>query len=97
MRNQYAPYFQVLAGATICLSVSGISHAQQESSQSRATAIEKVVVTARRREKNMQQVPIAVSALSKGDLEFPRDLSNSTVVGTFQIPRTYGVDSAINF
>ena len=31
------------------------------------------------------------------ELEFTRDLGNGTVIGTFQVPRTYGVDFAMDF
>jgi len=35
--------------------------------------------------------------LDTDELEFPRDLGNGTVVGTFQVPRTYGVDVSFKF
>jgi iron complex outermembrane recepter protein len=35
--------------------------------------------------------------LNEHQLEFVRDLSNGTVMGTFQIPRTYGVELRVRF
>lgn len=35
--------------------------------------------------------------LDEDEIEFSRDLSNGTVVGSFQIPRTYGFDIRIDF
>jgi iron complex outermembrane receptor protein len=35
--------------------------------------------------------------LDEKELEFVRDLSNGTVMGTFQIPATYGLDVKVNF
>ena len=35
--------------------------------------------------------------LDKHELEFVRDLSNGTVIGTFQAPRTYGVELRVKF
>ncbi len=35
--------------------------------------------------------------LDNDELEFPRSLGNGTVVGTFQIPRVYGVDLSVRF
>ena len=35
--------------------------------------------------------------LDSDEIEFARDLSNGTVVGTFEVPRTYGLDFVVNF
>jgi iron complex outermembrane recepter protein len=35
--------------------------------------------------------------LDEDEIEFSRDLSNGTVVGSFQIPRTYGLDVRMDF
>ncbi|WP_170150200.1 TonB-dependent receptor [Parahaliea mediterranea] len=35
--------------------------------------------------------------LDTDELEFPRSLGNGTIVGTFQIPRTWGVDLSVSF
>ena len=45
-------------------------------SQSQVQSLEEVVVTARRREENLQQVPIAITALSAEDLEL-RSIENT--------------------
>jgi iron complex outermembrane receptor protein len=47
-----------------------------------ASALEEIVVTARRREESLQETPIAVSAFSASDLE-QRSLNNLMEVGSF--------------
>ena len=72
----------VLAAASACLptlAVAAQPAATRSSSDARATVLESVLVTARRREENLQSVPAAVSVVS-GDL-----LDSSYTVNTQQL------------
>lgn len=58
------------AAATVLVALAGHHAAAQEGTQVAGTdALEAVVVTAQRREENLQQVPIAVTAFSAGDFD----------------------------
>ena len=35
--------------------------------------------------------------LDEDEIEFSRDLSNGTVVGSFMVPLTYGIDFGVSF
>ena len=50
-----------------------------------AQALEEIVVTAQRREEGMQDVPVAVSALSNRDLEM-RGISGISGLATGEVP-----------
>jgi iron complex outermembrane receptor protein len=59
-----------LSGATALVAGMHVAQAQPAESEQRAdSALEEVVVTAQRRAANLQEVPVAVSALSAGDLK----------------------------
>ncbi|PLW81791.1 hypothetical protein CWI75_13665 [Kineobactrum sediminis] len=82
---------RILLGFTVTTAAGAI--AQEETSrQSRANALEEVVVTANRREQNLQDVGISVSALSGDELEArplttAGDLTSS--IANYQIVRSY--------
>jgi len=55
-------------------SIGGVAHAQTAGGDDRASALEEIVVTARKREENLQTTPVAVSALSAETIERTRML-----------------------
>ena len=65
MRSVYS--MCLVAGAALSSLAAGLVHAQ-EASEARSALIEEVVVTARKREESLQEVPLAVSAFSAEEL-----------------------------
>ena len=59
------PYAALISASLLLTGVSGAIVAQEES----ASRLEEVVVTARKREESIQDVPVAVTALTPGQLE----------------------------
>jgi iron complex outermembrane receptor protein len=64
------------AGLAAILAVApvsaGVAHAQAAAAEDRGAALEEVVVTARKREENLQTTPVAVSALTADAIERTR-------------------------
>jgi iron complex outermembrane receptor protein len=58
----------LLAGVA-CSTIAGVASAQQAPVADNSASVEEVVVTARRREENLKDVPVAVSAFSAEKLE----------------------------
>ena len=58
----------LLAGAAWS-SIAGVASAQQAPATDNSASVDAVVVTARRREENLKDVPVAVSAFSAAKLE----------------------------
>ena len=62
----------------LAVAVSMAISAQVQAQRTTATQIEEVVVTAQKREENLQDVPVAISALDAAAIEktFARDISD---------------------
>jgi iron complex outermembrane recepter protein len=99
--------FSILGSAGFAVAVAALLPSQaaaQQSSSSEPAAdqggVEEIVVTARKRAESMQQVPIAISALSSAQLE-QRDVQSvmdlSSVVPNFQAPKNTVSFSAPQF
>ncbi|MEJ8566112.1 TonB-dependent receptor [Elongatibacter sediminis] len=58
-----------LWGPVVALSVAGLPVGTYAQSNSGASALEEIVVTARRREENLQEVPVSIQAFSGNELE----------------------------
>ena len=79
MRQVYVALLAMLAAAFALPMSIGVAVAQQPTAAAQeAGGLEEVVVTARKREEKMQDVPIAMSALSQTEVEhsFARDLKD---------------------
>ncbi|MCC7199488.1 MAG: TonB-dependent receptor [Gammaproteobacteria bacterium] len=59
------PTASILVAAAVAAALPGMSHAATETTMQ----LDEVVVTARKREENLQEVPVAVSAISEAQLE----------------------------
>ena len=88
---------RTLAGASLLLAVVSISITDVSFAQQGAVAIEEVVVTARKRVENVQEVPIAVtvfteSTIERAGIERPVDfislMPNVTIVDTANVGDT---------
>lgn len=59
----------LLAGATLALIGPGVAHAQEATTTPAAESSDEIIVTARKREERLQDVPIAVTAVTAETLE----------------------------
>lgn len=76
------PLAVTASSLSACFSLLGTAAVAQPESQKTLAQLEEVVVTARRREETLQQVPVAVTALSRESLEKSsvQELENLTAV-----------------
>ena len=74
--------------------VPAFAQDQQERPSATAYAIEEITVTARKREENLQDTPIAISAFSAAGIE-ARGISNISEVGNFTPNLTFRSTAAI--
>src|SRR5688572_20086910 len=71
--------FSVLGSAALCLTVAFTSHAQTQARTQ--TSLEEIVVTATRRDTNLQETPLAISAFDQATLDDNRVVSLLDVRG----------------
>jgi iron complex outermembrane receptor protein len=81
--NLYRRHVVLLSATAIQLALSGSNpaFAQSVSPQSEWSGLEEIIVTAQRREQSLQDVPIAVTALTSEDLVANRVLSVADLTG----------------
>ena len=88
---------RAFAGATVLLAVISFSIPNASLAQDGAIAIEEIVVTARKRAENLQDVPIAITAftaetIERAGIERPADfislIPNVTIVDTANVGDT---------
>ncbi|MDJ0749133.1 MAG: TonB-dependent receptor [Woeseiaceae bacterium] len=77
--RQYSGHFTIALGIAAALGALGITPTAEAQDEGASGALEEIMVTARRREENLQDVPAAVTAFSSEDLEL-RGTSDITEV-----------------
>ncbi|MFV1998532.1 MAG: hypothetical protein ACC641_11045, partial [Acidiferrobacterales bacterium] len=77
--------FAILSGFLLMASLgTGVQEvlAQEGATTEEITTIEEVIVTARKREETLQQIPISLTVFNKGDIE-ARSMSNLMEIGRY--------------